>query len=207
MIPLEFILFAATLACVAIFHRHSLQAALAGMTSILVLKLARGFPIVAHLGHEWRVLVNLLGLLLGFAILAKHFEESRIPERLPALLPAGWKGGFVLLAVGFGSSMIWFGSSAGVAITLQFPEARSVGRWLRHGWPIVIAYVAGFFAMLLLLGWRPQPKKAISLETPGLLAYRRSCESKKRSTFPPPPRRSGITCRTTASAPNGTARW
>ena len=27
--------------------------------------------------------------------------------------------------------MIWFGSSAGVALANQFPEARSVGAWLR----------------------------------------------------------------------------
>lgn len=51
--------------------------------------------------------------------------------------------------------MIWFGSSAGVALASMYPEARSVGRWLRHGWPIVIAYVVGFAVMLLTLGWHP----------------------------------------------------
>jgi hypothetical protein len=58
-------------------------------------------------------------------------------------------------AVGFGGSMIWFGSSAGVAITNLFPETRSVGRWLRSGWHVALAYVAGFAAMLLLVGWNP----------------------------------------------------
>jgi hypothetical protein len=37
----------------------------------------------------------------------------------------------------------------------MYPEARSVGLWLRHGWYIAIAYVIGFFAMLVLLGWHP----------------------------------------------------
>jgi hypothetical protein len=41
----------------------------------------------------------------------------------------------------------------GVALANMYPEARSVGLWLRHGWYIAIAYVIGFFAMLVLLGW------------------------------------------------------
>ncbi len=51
--------------------------------------------------------------------------------------------------------MLWFGSSAGVAVANLFPEARSIGKWLLHGWHIPIAYVAGFFVMLLLIGWNP----------------------------------------------------
>ena len=47
------------------------------------------------------ILTNLLGLLLGFAILSKHFEESRIPAWLPKFLPDDWKGGFVLLVMIF----------------------------------------------------------------------------------------------------------
>ena len=46
-------------------------------------------------------LANLLGLLLGFALLADHFEKSRLPEILPHLLPDDWKGGFVLLVLVF----------------------------------------------------------------------------------------------------------
>jgi len=51
--------------------------------------------------------------------------------------------------------MIWFGSSAGVALSNNFPEARNVGAWLRHGWHIAVAYVVGFFVMLAVLGWHP----------------------------------------------------
>ena len=53
--------------------------------------------------------------------------------------------------------MIWFGSSAGVAISNMYPEAKSVGRWLREGWFIVAAYVFGSFVMLAILGWNPDP--------------------------------------------------
>ncbi|MBC8119857.1 MAG: hypothetical protein H7X75_09820, partial [Burkholderiaceae bacterium] len=54
-----------------------------------------------------------------------------------------------------GGSMIWFGSSAGVALSSMYPEARSVGRWLRHGWHVAVAYVIGFFVMLMIIGWHP----------------------------------------------------
>jgi Na+/H+ antiporter NhaD/arsenite permease-like protein len=99
----EFLLFALTLIGVALFHHHTLQVALIGLASISLLKILYipDFHFVQHLHHEWRILVNLLGLLLGFALLAKHFEESRVPEWLPRILPGGWKGGFVLLAMVF----------------------------------------------------------------------------------------------------------
>ena len=47
------------------------------------------------------VLTNLLGLLLGFALLARHFEDSGVPHVLPRYLPDDWKGGFVLLVMVF----------------------------------------------------------------------------------------------------------
>jgi hypothetical protein len=61
-------------------------------------------------------------------------------------------------AVGFGGSMIWFGSSAGVAISNLFPEVRSVGAWVEEGWLTAVAYVVGFAVLLMLLGWQPAPK-------------------------------------------------
>ena len=392
---IDFLLFGATLACVAIFHRHTLAAALVGLGAITIKKLlVDGFAegaglggLFAHFAHEWVLLANLFLLLVGFAVLARHFESSRVPDWMPAALPDNWTGGFVLLtlvfvlstfldniagaligatvashvfkgrvrvgflaaivaaanaggagsvigdttttmlwiagvsplsvfdayvaatcallvsgipaslaqhkyapivkdpssglrisfryvtvviivlaaliaanvganlldskvlddipllglavaaaifltapiarpdwsvvpqaargalflislvsaasmmpvkslpspswettlglgflsavfdnipltalaikqgnhdwgllayAVGFGGSMIWFGSSAGVAVAGLMPEAKSAARWLREGWPVVLAYVAGFFLMLLLLGWNPQ---------------------------------------------------
>ena len=46
-----------------------------------------------HMQHEWVILANLFLLLMGFALLSRHFEKSRIPDEMPAFLPDGWKGG------------------------------------------------------------------------------------------------------------------
>ncbi len=108
-IPLDFILFAATLLGVALFHKYTLQVALSGLTVILGYNfLVTGFKhgaglagLIAHFGHEWVILANLFCLLVGFALLADHFERSQIPELIPGLLPAGWKGSFVLLILIF----------------------------------------------------------------------------------------------------------
>jgi hypothetical protein len=69
--------------------------------------------------------------------------------------------------VGFGGSMIWFGSSAGVAISNMYPEAKSVGLWLRHGWFVAVSYVVGFFVMYAIVGWNPDTshKKRVELDT------------------------------------------
>ena len=84
---------------------------------------------------------------------------DNIPLTALALKQGGYDWGLLAYAVGFGGSMIWFGSSAGVAICNMFPEARSTGRWLREGWPIAVAYVAGFAALLLILGWNRAARK------------------------------------------------
>lgn len=96
---LEFLLFALTLLGVALFHKHTLKVALAGLTALLFYKLffTIDFSLADLLAHEWKSLVNLFGLLLGFAILAKQFEQSGIPQLLPKYLPDDWKGAFVLL--------------------------------------------------------------------------------------------------------------
>ncbi|APV49893.1 citrate transporter [Betaproteobacteria bacterium GR16-43] len=411
-IPVDFILFALVLLGVALFHKHTLKVAVAGLVAIATYKLAfTGFHegpgaqgLVNHLAHEWVILANLLGLLLGFALLSRHFEESHVPLELPRILPDDWKGAFLLLvivfvissfldniaaaiiggtmaravfsgrvhigylaaivaasnaggsgsvvgdttttmmwiagvdplvvldayiaagtalvvmgwfaarqqhayspimkdtppgtrvdwarvaivafilgvaiaanvvanlhfkavlddfpvigaavwvaillsaavrrpdwsvmpetikgsvfllslvtiasmmpveklpaaswqttfglgfvsavfdnipltalalkqggydwgmlayAVGFGGSMIWFGSSAGVAISNTFPEARSVGLWLRHGWHVALAYVVGFFVLLATLGWVPTEKHGGAIDAPAAAQPRR----------------------------------
>ena len=89
----------------------------------------------------------------GLGFLSAVFDN--IPLTALALKQGGYDWGFLAYAVGFGGSMIWFGSSAGIAVSNLFPEARSVGQWVRHGWPIIIAYVVGFFVMLAAIQWRP----------------------------------------------------
>lgn len=91
---------------------------------------------------------------LGLGFVSAVFDN--IPLTALALRQGNYDWGFLAYAVGFGGSMIWFGSSAGVAVVGLMPEARSTGRWLKEGWPVVVAYVAGFFLMLALLGWNPE---------------------------------------------------
>jgi len=89
---------------------------------------------------------------LGF--ISSVFDN--IPLTKLALEQNGYDWGMLAYAVGFGGSMIWFGSSAGVAISNKFPEARSVFNWLKSGWHIAVAYILGFFMLLLLWGWEPE---------------------------------------------------
>ncbi|MFN5028423.1 MAG: citrate transporter [Burkholderiales bacterium] len=108
-IPLDFILFALTLLGIALFHKYTLQVALTGLAVTLAYKIGiTGFKTGAglagfavHLSHEWVMLANLFALLMGFTLLSKHFEDSRVPDVLPKILPDDWKGGFVLLVMVF----------------------------------------------------------------------------------------------------------
>ncbi|MFZ4399534.1 MAG: hypothetical protein ACOYO1_05845 [Bacteroidales bacterium] len=108
-IRIEFIIFALTLLGVAVIHHKTMYVALTGLAAILIFKFIfpgvgpTSFNFIEHIAGnqhsegEWRTLINLLGLLFGFAILAKHFEESGVPDVLPKFLPNDWKGGFILL--------------------------------------------------------------------------------------------------------------
>src|ERR1044071_2317467 len=102
--PVELILFAVTLLGVALFHRRTMQVALAGLLAIAVWKATQGFDLLRHfvhfeakadgsrgLGGEWILLLDLFGLLLGFALLADYFARSRVPDLLPRILPDDWK--------------------------------------------------------------------------------------------------------------------
>ena len=108
-IPIEFVLFGCMLVGVAILHHHTLRVALVGLGVIVGYKLIfTGFKsgpgiagLIDHLHHEGTTLANLLLLLVGFSLLSRHFEKSRVPIMLPRFLPAGWKGGFALLATIF----------------------------------------------------------------------------------------------------------
>jgi Na+/H+ antiporter NhaD/arsenite permease-like protein len=145
-VPLDFILFGLTLAGVAVFHNRTLQVALTGLAAILVYKFGiagfrdgpgfEGFAL--HLEHEWVILANLLLLLLGFALLSRHFEDSHLPLELPAILPDDWKGGFVLLWIVFVLSSFLDNIAAAI---IGGTMARVVFRGKVH-----IGYLAGIVA-------------------------------------------------------------
>ena len=85
---------------------------------------------------------------------------DNIPLTALALKQDGYDWGMLAYTVGFGGSMIWFGSSAGVALSNMYPEAKSVG-------PLACARLARagrlrrrLRVMLALTGWHPSPKRA-----------------------------------------------
>jgi Na+/H+ antiporter NhaD/arsenite permease-like protein len=103
---------------------------------------------------------------LGF--LSAVFDN--IPLTKLCLDQGHYDWGMLAYAVGFGGSMVWFGSSAGVAITNKFPEGRDVFKWVKNGWHIAVAYVIGFFFLYLILGWEPadnKEHKIINCPVPG----------------------------------------
>jgi Na+/H+ antiporter NhaD/arsenite permease-like protein len=103
---------------------------------------------------------------LGF--LSSVFDN--IPLTKLCLDEGHFDWGMLAYTVGFGGSMVWFGSSAGVAITNKFPEGRDVFLWLRKGWHIALAYVVGFFALFMIMGWEPadnKEHKVIDCPVPG----------------------------------------
>jgi Na+/H+ antiporter NhaD/arsenite permease-like protein len=115
----EFFLFGATLLGVALFHKHTFAVAICGLAGILLFKFLNSseFNLLEHFfgtaalmqqlmdkemrQGEWPILLNLFGVLLGFSVLSKIFEESRVPDALPRFLPDDWKGPFILLVMVF----------------------------------------------------------------------------------------------------------
>jgi Na+/H+ antiporter NhaD/arsenite permease-like protein len=83
---------------------------------------------------------------LGLGFLSAVFDN--IPLTALAINQGGYDWALLAYAVGFGGSMVWFGSSAGVALTNLYPEGRSVWDWLREGWFVPLSYVAGFLLMV-----------------------------------------------------------
>ncbi|MBC7778519.1 MAG: citrate transporter [Proteobacteria bacterium] len=129
-----------------------------GAVFLLALVLCASMMPVEHLpAASWQT-------ALGLGFVSSVFDN--IPLTKLALEQGGYDWGFLAFAVGFGGSMLWFGSSAGVALSNQFPEARSVGAWVRHGWPVALAYVVGFFVMLAVVGWEPHEPHRPAEDTP-----------------------------------------
>jgi Na+/H+ antiporter NhaD/arsenite permease-like protein len=98
------------------------------------------------------------GTAFGLGFVSAVFDN--IPLTALALHQGGYDWGFLAFAVGFGGSMMWFGSSAGVALCNMYPQGRSVGAWLKGGWHVAVGYCLGFAALMLLLGWAPDEHAA-----------------------------------------------
>ena len=65
-------LFGAVLMDVAPFYKRSLEIALAGIAGVLVYVLTTGHVNLGiHLAHRWPLLLNLLGLFIGFHVPAQ----------------------------------------------------------------------------------------------------------------------------------------
>jgi Na+/H+ antiporter NhaD/arsenite permease-like protein len=109
----------------------------------------------------------------GLGFLSAVFDN--IPLTALALKQDGYDWGVLAFAVGFGGSMVWFGSSSGVALCNMYPEARAVGQWIRHGWAIPLSYVVSFFIMLAFWGW--QPKTARPKPEPAAVGFQASAGS------------------------------
>jgi Na+/H+ antiporter NhaD/arsenite permease-like protein len=124
-----------------------IRAASKGAIFLVALVLAASLmPVKALPDPSWQS-----ALALGF--LSSVFDN--IPLTVMALEQRGYDWALLAYAVGFGGSMVWFGSSAGVALTNDYPEGRSVKAWLREGWYVPVAYLAGFAVMLFAIGWNP----------------------------------------------------
>jgi Na+/H+ antiporter NhaD/arsenite permease-like protein len=126
-----------------------LPEAFRGSVFLLALVLCAAMMPVQHLpAPSWQS-------AFGLGFVSAVFDN--IPLTALALRQGGYDWGFLAYAVGFGGSMIWFGSSAGVALSSIYPEARSVGAWLKGGWHVALSYVVGYFVLLAMLGWHPDP--------------------------------------------------
>jgi len=92
-----------------------------------------------------------LALRLGFV--------SAVFDNIPLTALAVYQGGYdwhmLAYTVGYGGSLIWFGSSAGVAISNTFPDTKDSIAWIKHGCHAAVVYVLGFSTMLFLAGWNP----------------------------------------------------
>jgi len=89
--------------------------------------------------------------ILGFV--SSVFDN--IPLTKLCLEQGGYDWGVLAYSVGFGGSMIWFGSSAGVALSNMYPEIKNTTNYLKKGWHVMLAFVVGFFVMIAIVGWNP----------------------------------------------------
>ncbi len=101
-----------------------------------LLPLESAKPMLARLTREE------LAVLLGF--LSAWFDN--IPLTAIALSLGGFMWGLLAYCVGYGGTAMWFGSSAGVAMGLTFPQTYDTKKWLGWTGPFVavtVTYLVG----------------------------------------------------------------
>ena len=124
-----------------------LPGAFRGACFLVALVLAASLmPVVALPAPSWCA-------TLGLGFVSSIFDN--IPLTKLALDQGGYDWALLAYSVGVGGSMIWFGSSAGVAVAGMFPEAKSVTAWLRKGWHVPAGFVCGYLVQVALRGWNP----------------------------------------------------
>jgi Na+/H+ antiporter NhaD/arsenite permease-like protein len=133
------------------------SAALGALFLLSLVLCASMMPVEQLPGASWQT-------ALGLGFVSAVFDNIPLTEL--ALKQGGYDWGFLAYAVGFGGSMVWFGSSAGVALSSLYPKARSVGQWLWLGWHVPVAYVCGFFLLLAVQGFHPGTALKGSASTP-----------------------------------------
>jgi Na+/H+ antiporter NhaD/arsenite permease-like protein len=124
-----------------------LPSASLGTLFLLSLVLCASFmPVKALPDPSWQT-------TLGLGFVSSFFDN--IPLTALAINQGHYDWGVLAYSVGFGGSLVWFGSSAGVAVSNLFPEAKSVGSWIKAAWWLMPAFVFGYFVMIWLVGWNP----------------------------------------------------
>ena len=106
----EMIIFALMLVGVAVFYTKTMKVAIIGLLSLCFYKyeFTDGFSVIKKLigyvntddqfvSGSWNTYLNLALMLPGFSVLAKVFEDSKLPSIIPRFLPKGHWGGFALL--------------------------------------------------------------------------------------------------------------
>jgi Na+/H+ antiporter NhaD/arsenite permease-like protein len=94
---------------------------------------------------------------LSLGLLSAVFDN--IPLTAMALKQGGYDWALLAYAVGFGGSIAWFGSSAGVALTGAYPQNRSLLAWVRCGWHVPVAFAVGFAVMMALRAGGPADQR------------------------------------------------
>ncbi|MBM3227893.1 hypothetical protein FJZ27_03470 [Candidatus Peribacteria bacterium] len=89
---------------------------------------------------------DIIAILMG--LLSAWFDNIPLTAVCLALKDFDW--GLLAYCVGYGGSAMWFGSSAGVAMGLLFPQIYDTKKW---GWPFLIVtatYMFGAFVYLIV---------------------------------------------------------